>query len=84
MSRRHQSLTGLVPADKCFCAAYFATYQVHFGLVMQHKLATLQCLAQLILQGELAGYQLVHALGIEQIALTAGLGLLEGRLGVSE
>jgi hypothetical protein len=51
-----------------------AAGEIHFGLVMQHEFLLVQRLAQLILQGELAGHGFAHALRVEQVSIAARLG----------
>ena len=51
---------------------------------MEHEFFLVEGLAQLILQGELAGHRFSHFLGVKQITIAAPLGFFERCLGVLE
>jgi hypothetical protein len=73
-----------LPADQGFHAVDAPGGRIDLGLVVQHEFLFFQRLPKLVLQRELFGDPLGHLLRVEEVALAARLGLLQGGLGVPE
>ena len=81
----HPSTFGMLPAHQCFESHDLSRGEIDNWLVVQREFAALQCLVQLLHQGESTDGLLMHARGEDDVmALAFGLRLEERHVGVTD
>jgi len=84
LQRRHQAQAPGSAADQRLDSDDASTLQIHFRLVVQDELVSLQRPPQLVLERQLLRDALGHLRGIEQITFALGFRPLERRFRVPE
>src|ERR1700722_9479438 len=81
---RAEARRRIIPPDQRLGTGKLSGDYIYLGLIVQHELFAVECLAQLIFERKSTGHRLGHSLRIKQISIAADLGLFQRDFGVLE